>query len=249
MKDERQKQILQLIDEKNFLKVSEASKLMNVTPMTIRRDLLDLEKQGVIERIHGGAKKKTKERFTELSHSEKREMNIEAKRHVAKKAAELIEDDDTVFIGAGTTTELIYDYLQATHVKVITNSLSIFDRFKGDPTYDLILIGGKLRERTGSFIGYFTRKLMQEIKVQKSFIGTNGIMDGRITTADEEESVVQQIILNNSQNRYIVADHSKFGVEAFQVICNADEVTAIITDKELPEEFEAFYRSQCQIIN
>ncbi len=113
----------------------------------------------------------------------------------------------------------MYDYVDVKHIKIITNSLTIINRFKNNPAFDLILIGGPLRELT-EFVGYFTRKLVREIKVQKSFIGVNGIKDECITTADEEECAVQQIILNNSNESYVVTDSSKFGVEAFQVICN-----------------------------
>ncbi|KNE22250.1 DeoR/GlpR family DNA-binding transcription regulator [Virgibacillus pantothenticus] len=250
LKDNRQKQIMRLIDEKGFLKVAEASNLLSVAEMTIRRDLMELEELGLIERVHGGAKRKDRERtqYIELSHVQKRALNINEKKHIAKKAAELIEENDVLFIGAGTTTEYIYDYINVDSAKIITNSISVFNRFKGDSRYDLILIGGRLRERTGTFIGYFTRKWMQDIKVQKAFIGTNGIKDEHITTAEEEEGVVQQIILKNSDRNYILADSTKFGVEAFQVLCHIDIIDGIITDNKLAPQFEKYYQNKCNII-
>lgn len=251
MRDERQKYILKLIEENDYLKVSEASKMFGVTEMTIRRDLQELERQGKLNRVHGGATKIDSywdNNYTELSHTQKLSMNTNEKRQVAKKAAELIKDGDIIFIGAGTTTEYIYEYLNISTAKVITNSISIFNSFKDDPRFDLILIGGKLRERTGTFIGYFTRKWIQDIKVQKVFIGTNGIIDDYITTAEEEEGVVQRIILNNSDKNYVLADSTKFGVEAFQVLCNIDILDGIITDKNIPPEYEEFYRGKCNII-
>lgn len=250
LKVNRQNQIIDLIDEKGFLKVSDASQLLDVAEMTIRRDLVELEEEGLIERVHGGAKKRQKktDQYTELSHTQKKSLNIKQKKHIAKKAAALIEDNDIIFIGSGTTTEQIYDYINVNSAKVVTNSISIFNRFKEDSRFDLILIGGKLRERTGTFIGYFTRKWMQDIKVNKVFIGTNGIKENHITTAEEEEGVVQQIILKNSDRNYVLADSTKFGVEAFQVLCDVNIIDAIITNPELPLEYDVFYEGKCEIV-
>lgn len=250
LKVKRQNQIINLIDERGFLKVSDASELLDVAEMTIRRDLVELEEEGLVERVHGGAKKKeqTTHQYTELTHTQKKALNISEKKHIAKKAAALIEDNDIVFIGAGTTTEYIYDYMTVNAAKIVTNSISIFNRFKEDARFDLILIGGKLRERTGTFIGYFTRKWIQDIKVNKVFIGTNGIKEEHITTAEEEEGVVQQIILKNSDENYVLADSTKFGVQAFQVLCDVSIINAIITDSKLPFEHEVYYQDKCGII-
>lgn len=250
MKVERKEKLLELIEARDFLKVNEAAKLLDVTEMTIRRDLRELESANRVRRIHGGAKKLEDElaSYTELSHKQKRELYVEEKKEIAKKAAALIRENDTVFLGPGTTTEYIYDYIEVRSAKIITNSISIYNRFKNDPQFDLILIGGTLRERTGTFVGYFTGKWMQDIKVNKVFLGTNGIKDGQITTADEEEGVVQKVILNNSNENYILADSSKFGVEAFQSICNVDSLTAIITDEKLPETFITYYQNKCKLI-
>ncbi|MGA8944014.1 MAG: DeoR/GlpR family DNA-binding transcription regulator [Thermoactinomyces sp.] len=249
LKEERHKRILQIIDEKLFLKVSEASKILGVTEMTIRRDFRDLEKQGLIARIHGGAKKKTQSNYIELSHAEKKALNIKEKRYAAEKAARLIENNDTIFIGPGTTTEFIYDYIDVSSLNVITNSISIFNRFQENKNFNVILIGGRLRERTKTFVGYFTSKWIRDVKVQKAFIGTNGIDGDRITTADEEEGAIQRIVLKNSIYRYIVTDSTKFGVCAFQKICDIHEVTAIITDYKIPVQYKNYYEEICKIIN
>ncbi|CQR45933.1 Lactose phosphotransferase system repressor [Paraliobacillus sp. PM-2] len=250
LKEIRHKNIIQLLEKNNFLKISDVSKKLNVTPMTIRRDLTELADRGLVEKIHGGAKRKMDDdKYIELSHTEKKGINIKAKEHAAKKAAELIEENDIVFIGAGTTTELMFQYLTVSHAKIITNSITIFNQFKNEHQYELILVGGTLREKTGTFVGYFTRKLIQDIRVQKCFIGANGIYGDYVTTADEEEGVVQQIVMNNSLNRYIVADNSKFGVEAFQVLYEIDQLTAIITDSQIPEEYKHYYDEKCKIIN
>lgn len=248
LKEERYKKLLKLIEENNYLKVSEAARLLNVTEMTIRRDFDLLEKEGFVERVHGGAKKKETNPYTELSHIEKKTLNVELKKQIAKKAAELIQENEAIFIGPGTTNELIYDYLEVNSANIITNSISIFNRFQHDKRFELVLIGGRLRERTGTFVGYLANNWIKDIKVQKAFIGTNGIKFDHVTTADEEELTIQQIILGNSQEKYVVADSTKFGVEAFQVVTKVQDITGIITDTSLTEENEAYYEGKCRII-
>lgn len=249
LKENRYKEIIKLVEDKGHLKVSEASQLLDVTEMTIRRDFDHLEKEDLIKRVHGGAQKKEKESYTELSHIEKKTLNVNLKKQVAEKAASLVRENEIVFIGPGTTNELIYDYLTVKSAKIITNSISIFSRFQHDERFELILIGGRLRERTGTFVGYLANTWIKDIKVKKSFIGTNGIISDRVTTADEEELIIQQIILENSSEKYIVADSTKFGVDSFQVITTVGDITGIITDRGLSEEAKVFYEGKCKIIN
>ena len=248
LREERHKKVLKMIEANNYVKVSEVAKLLDVTEMTIRRDLVLLEKDGLIERIHGGAKRKEPNGYTELSHVEKKTLNVTLKKQIAKKAAGLIKENEAVFIGPGTTTDFIYDYLEVQSANIITNSISIFNKFQHDPRFDLVLIGGRLRERTGTFVGYLANRWIKDIKVQKAIIGTNGIQYDAITTADEEEMAIQRIILHNSQETYILADHTKFGTEAFQVVATVDEIQGIITDEGVPEEVESYYQDKCKII-
>ncbi|WP_234031425.1 DeoR/GlpR family DNA-binding transcription regulator [Lentibacillus cibarius] len=249
LKESRKDELLTIINEKGFIKVTDAAEQLDVTKMTIRRDLEELENEGELLRVHGGAKQITKDDFIELSHLEKGALHVKEKKHVAKKAAELIKENDTVFIGPGTTTELMQEYIQVNAATIITNSISIFNRFQDKKMFDVVLIGGRLRERTKSFVGYFTSKWIKDIKVQKSFIGTNGIAGGDITTADEEEGALQRTIIRNTQQNFIVTDSSKFGVQAFQTICSVQDVTGIITDRKVSDETIDFYKEKCDIIN
>ena len=143
MKESRHKVILQELDQTGVVSVKNLKELLNVTDMTIRRDLIDLEKQGLLIRVHGGAHKKVKDSLNEASHSEKTMLNIEEKKLIAKKCADLIAEGDTVFIGSGTTTDFIGDYLEGKNISIVTNSLPIFEKLKDYPNFDLILIGGR----------------------------------------------------------------------------------------------------------
>lgn len=100
MKESRHRIILQELDQTGVVAVKNLKEMLGVTDMTIRRDLIDLEKQGMLTRVHGGAHKKVKNALNEISHSEKQMLNVEEKKQIARKCVDLIADGDTVFIGA-----------------------------------------------------------------------------------------------------------------------------------------------------
>ena len=248
MKESRHKVILQELDQTGVVSVKNLKELLNVTDMTIRRDLIDLEKQGLLIRVHGGAHKKVKDSLNEASHSEKTMLNIEEKKLIAKKCADLIAEGDTVFIGSGTTTDFIGDYLEGKNISIVTNSLPIFEKLKDYPNFDLILIGGRYRVKTQTFVGQFANKLLREIKVSKAFIGVNGIDGHNVTTANEEEGNGNAIILNNAIEKYIVADNSKFDSYSFYNFYRLDNIDAIVTDDHISPKVRAKYSSYTKVL-
>ena len=248
MKESRHKVILQELDQTGVVSVKNLKELLNVTDMTIRRDLIDLEKQGLLIRVHGGAHKKVKDSLNEASHSEKTMLNIEEKKLIAKKCADLIAEGDTVFIGSGTTTDFIGDYLEGKNISIVTNSLPIFEKLKDYPNFDLILIGGRYRVKTQTFVGQFANKLLRKIKVSKAFIGVNGIDAHNVTTANEEEGNGNAIILNNAIEKYIVADNSKFDSYSFYSFYRLDNIDAIVTDDHISPKVRAKYSSYTKVL-
>ncbi|MCC5910225.1 MAG: DeoR/GlpR transcriptional regulator [Clostridiaceae bacterium] len=248
LRDERFQKILEMLKENVIISVSEISKSLNVTEMTIRRDLKILEEGDQLIRVHGGAKRKGEDTFKELSHDEKQQMHVEEKKSIAKIAAGLIEENDTVFLGPGTTNEMIYDYLQVNYAKIITNSITVFSKFVDDKRFEMILVGGKLRSRTGAFVGNFANDMLKKIRVKKAFIGTNGIYGENITTFNEDEGVAQSIILDNAEEKYILADSSKIGKTDFFVFYNLNHITAIITDSKINTKSNEEYRKITKII-
>ena len=243
MKESRQRIILQELDQSGVVSVKNLKELLHVTDMTIRRDLIDLEKQGLLTRVHGGAHKKVRDGLNEVSHSEKTMLNIEEKKTIAQKCAGLIVNGDTVFIGSGTTTDFIGDYLDGKDISIVTNSLPIFEKLKDNPNFDLILIGGRYRVKTQTFVGQFANNLLREIKVSKAFIGVNGIDGYNVTTANEEEGNGNAIILNNAIEKYIVADNSKFDSYSFYTFYRLDNIDAVITDENLSPKVREKYNS------
>ncbi|WP_123054570.1 DeoR/GlpR family DNA-binding transcription regulator [Clostridium sp. JN-1] len=249
LKEERLQKILEIIQRDNIISISDATKLLNVTEMTVRRDLKSLEERQLLTRIHGGAKKRQKVLGEELSHNQKRKIHVEEKRQIAEIVSNIIKDNDIIYIGPGTTNELIYDYLNVSYAKIITNSMSIFSKFKDDKRFELILIGGRFRSRTDVFVGNFTSELLRKIRVRKAFVGANGIHGNDITTSNEEEGVCQRIILENAVEKYILCDSSKINKEDFYSFYDLEKVTAVITDNKIDKKTEEEYKKLVKIIH
>lgn len=249
LKDQRLETIQKLITTCGIIGVADLTTKLGVTEMTIRRDLKKLEEEGLIQRIHGGAKLPEELPEKELSHSEKQEINITEKMHIAKIIASLIESDDTIFLGPGTTIELVYDYLQVIPMRVITNSIHVFNKFNQSNMYDLILIGGSYRERTGAFVGSIANQVLSDLRVRKAFIGVNGVSRNTAFTSNEEEGTTQSTILDNAQERYLVADHSKVTKEDFFSFYELDETTALITDDKLSSAKKKELEQYTKVIN
>lgn len=249
LKDQRLNTIKDILDANGIVEVANLTDRLGVTEMTVRRDLKQLEEEGVLQRIHGGAKLIEQLSAKELSHYEKQEINIDEKIHIAKQICSLITAEDTIFLGPGTTLELVYDYLTVLPLRVVTNSIHIFNKFNQNNMYDLILIGGSYRPRTGAFVGSIANQALSQLRVRKAFIGVNGVNQNQIFTSNEEEGTTQGIILDNAQERYVVADYSKINKEDFYSFYNLDEATALITDSKLSTEKKKDLERYTTVIN
>lgn len=248
LKEQRHQGILKLVKENKIMKVTELTNILNVSDMTIRRDLIELEQQGLLTRIHGGARAKVEEQdLLELSHTEKQEINIDKKIEVAKKIVECIEDNDVVFLGPGTTLELVPNLLTQKHLKIITNSLPVFNQLHERKDYEVILIGGTYRKLTGAFVGGVANTAIASMKTAKAFIGVNGIYENTVTNYNEDEGLTQRMILDNAIEKYIIADSSKFNVLDFYEFYDLNYVTGLITDSMISKKDKDKYSQYTNI--
>lgn len=248
LKEERQEYILKKIKKEGIVRISDVSQELDVTEMTIRRDLKDIEKNKSIKRVHGGAKYIDSIRRGEINHSKKININYDLKVQIAKKVADLIEEDDIIFVGPGSTLELLGDNLKNKKCKIITNSLFLYNKIYNIKTIDLVLIGGSIRSNTGSFVGDFANAILKNLHFKKAFIGANGINNGEVYTHNEKEGYIQQSAFDNSDKKYLVADHTKIGIEDFFAFYNLDEITSLISDDKIERHISQNISEYTQVI-
>ena len=242
LKDERQNLIVDLVNSEDIIEVSGLTKALNVTEMTIRRDLKELEEKGLLKRIHGGAKKVRNLSSVEYSNTEKKQKNINQKKYISKKISEILEDDEIIFMGPGTTMEYVSEYIIGKHLTIFTNSLYLFNELIKIDTLAVRLIGGKYRKITGAFVGPLAIDMIKDLRFQKAFIGVNGINDNHAFTYNEDEGALQKLILDNSSEKFIVADSTKIGNEDFYAFYDIEDVKVITDDKISSQDLKALKR-------
>ncbi|MGX2945164.1 DeoR/GlpR family DNA-binding transcription regulator [Enterococcus alishanensis] len=262
LKNERQKIILDLCERDGIVTVKTIQATIHVSDMTIRRDLTEMDHEKKLIRIHGGAQsiafnqedstveKSSIETPKELSHFEKKMISTDEKKYIAKNAAQLINDErETIFLGPGTTIELMTEHITLEHVRIVTNSLPVFNLLKDKGKYDLYLVGGSYREHTGAFVGSVADEVIQKIGITKAFVGVNGIQDGWVSTFNVEEGKIQQLALDKASEKYLVADAHKFNHRDFYNFYNLKKVDGLFTDYTISESVKEQYEQYTKIFN
>ncbi|WP_026477762.1 DeoR/GlpR family DNA-binding transcription regulator [Alkaliphilus transvaalensis] len=247
--EERKAKILEILNNTQRIQVNDLTEALQVSESTIRRDLQDLEQAGLLKRTHGGAVKLENTGF-EATMVEKEQVNIDEKIEIGKRAAAFIEDNDTVILDAGTTTLQIAKNITANNVTVLTNSILIATELSQRTNINVVVTGGHVRRETVSIVGPLTDKIIQSFRVDKVFIGANGItlQDG-CTTPNLDEAHTKRVMTKSGKEIYIVADHTKFGKVSFSRFVSLQEVDGIITDKGIDNKIvDKFASKDIQVI-
>lgn len=235
---ERQKRILEYIMQKPSVSVTELSEIFKVSTVTIRKDLRDLSEKGKVERTHGGAICPNKSSYEETE-AEKEFINIESKQEIAQKALKLVEEGSTIILDAGSTTQELAKLLVEEKLKgitVITYALNIAYTFRQSREYNLVMLGGQFRHGMMSFVGPYAIQMLQELHADKSFIGINGYtMEEGLTTPNPYEAEVKRNIVQRSKECILLADSEKYGNISMAKVADISEITALVTDSNLPE--------------
>ncbi|MGL5084354.1 MAG: DeoR/GlpR family DNA-binding transcription regulator [Clostridium sp.] len=238
--EERYKIILDEIERKSLVYVSELVNLLDTSESTIRRDLNFLHKEGKLKKVHGGATV-----IERVIHSRddlfsiREGLNSQDKIEIAKYAAKLIEQDDFVYIDAGTTTDLMIEFIVEKEAIYITNGINVAKKLisKGFKTY---ILGGEIKPSTEAIIGVDAINTLKKYNFNKGFFGTNGISKTRgFTTPDINEALVKQEALKRTREAYIMADKSKF--DEINCVTFGDlEDAVIITTKVEDNTYKEF---------
>jgi DeoR family transcriptional regulator of aga operon/DeoR family fructose operon transcriptional repressor len=250
LKKERQREILKVVETTGKAEVGALAQRFAVTEMTIRRDLSELGKQGLLERVHGGALIQNDRRANELPVYERLIEQLEVKRQIGQAVAGLIQDGEKIFLGSGSTTMAVAEALSNhRNLTVYTNALNIADALFHYPV-KVVMLGGSLRRSEMSLIGDLTEKNLQGLRVDKVILGMRGIDPVKGLTSDHmEELLTDQAILNIGKTIIVVADHSKIGHVAAIRTAPISAVTRIVTDKGGPKDIlQAIRRMGVEIL-
>lgn len=236
--EERRKLIMDLLNSHEIVKSQELMKLSDSSESTIRRDLQEMEADGLLKRIHGGAKRIVKLDY-EPDMLEKSSKNVHEKQLVAEYATSFINDGDFVYLDAGTSTYEMIPYLEHKQINVITNSVYHATALT-DLRIPTMIIGGNIKLTTKAVVSAFSLQQLELFRFDKAFMGINGIHPQHgFTTPDSEEATMKAVALRQAEQVYILADYSKFNKVSFSKVASLNEAT-IITNQLSKEVFQQF---------
>lgn len=238
--EERRKLIMDRLDSHEIVKSQELMTLSNSSESTIRRDLQEMEADGLLKRIHGGAKRIVKLDY-EPDMLEKSLKNIHEKQLIAKYATHYIHDGDFIYLDAGTSTYEMIPFLVDKDINVITNSVYHATALT-DLKIPTMIIGGNIKLTTKAVVSAFSLQQLALFRFDKAFMGINGIHATHgFTTPDSEEATMKAVALRQAEQVYVLADQTKFNKVSFSKVAALHEAT-IITDhipKELSKQFDS----------
>lgn len=247
---QRRAKILELIQEEGSARVSDLSRIFEVSEPTIRQDLEKLEAEGLIGREHGGAfLKSIPEQVGRLAlqHTE----NMDKKARIARKAVEYIRDGDSIALDSGTTvTEIARNLGGKKHLKVITNSLNVALILGTHPDFEILVTGGEFKPPTLSLTGSKAAAFFQSLHVDKLFLAAGGVsLEAGLTYPGFNDIPVKKAMIESATEVYLVADSTKVGKIAFASLGGVELVRCWITDSGISaSDRQAFERRGIQII-
>jgi DeoR family fructose operon transcriptional repressor len=246
--EERKLKILHSLNKHGKVKVCDLSKRYEVSEVTIRRDLQELEEEELIKRVHGGAVLNDNTKF-EPSFTEKIDKFYDEKESIGKFGAAMIVDGDTIVLDAGTTTLCIARNITAANITVLTNSIDIAYELDKKKNVEVIVIGGTMRWETRAMVGPVADNTIKNFRVDKAFIGTNGIcIINGLTTPNITEANTKREMIKIANQTIVVCDHTKFNTVSFAKIIDIDRAHIIITDNKLDNELLEKFKEKDVII-
>lgn len=234
--DERRFRISELLSRQRTVSASELKDILGVTTATVRRDLADLERRGLLVRSHGGAVSKSPTTNFQPSYDTLGRANREEKQAIAAEAAKMIFDGDTIFLEGSTTVSEVASRLQhRNRLTVVTNSPLILCQLQRYPEIKVMCTGGDLQRDVFYLSGIWAQRSLSEIRVDKAFLGVSAIDPAYgISTASHAEATIKKIVIQSAKMRIALADHSKFGKQGFAYVGPVAELTTLITDASTP---------------
>jgi DeoR/GlpR family transcriptional regulator of sugar metabolism len=233
----RWEQLRGILTKDHVVRVEELTGQLGVSSATIRRDLGELEKLGELRRVYGGAVS-TGGRLDEPLFDDKTSVAAAEKRRIAEAAAEYIKTNDTIYLDGGSTVlELARLLKDRSNITIVTNSLRAAGELAGRGPR-LILVGGELRRLAQTTVGPLTRFMIQELHVDKAFMGTIGLsLDEGLTTTDPTEAYTKQLVMEHAREVILLADSSKAHKVSFTRAGRLEKVRVLITDRLFDRKF------------
>lgn len=235
---ERRQRIQDLLQDQPGIKVTELAQRLDVSEGTIRNDLSALETEGVLRRVRGGAVLRQSHRFVSPSFAARTRLNADAKEWIARRAADMVKDGDSILMDASTTVFAMVPHLEGIrNLTVVTNGIEIalaLARYG----HSVILIGGMVYADGASVIGHLGGKILRDLHIKTAFTSCSGFsVDIGLTEIDIQEEQVKRQMITSAEQVIALIDSSKFGKVDLTSFASLDQIAHVLTDSRLDPEF------------
>jgi ribose transport system substrate-binding protein len=231
---ERQQRLIEILRRQPGIRVPELARLLEVSEGTIRNDLRSLSQAGRLKRVRGGAIPDGQHPQSPAFTARAR-VSEEAKRRIARWAAELVEDGDTLLFDASTTVYYLADFLKdRRNLTVVTNGIEIARSLAQNPSNNVILLGGIMRADGTSVSGTLSHKLLEDLYIKTAFLSCTGItLDAGLMEVHLDEAQLKRKMIQVAKSVVALIDSSKFGKIDLTTFATPDQISHIFTDSDL----------------
>ena len=236
---ERHKYILDHLNKYGFVRITDVANELGVTKVTIRKDVKILEAKGLLSKVHGSARS-ANPHVADTDVHVKGNVNREEKERIARKAVELLNDNDSIIMASGST---IYAFAEAikrefrSHLNVVTTFLKTSVLLNDVEEINVVQLGGSVHKKSLSVLGEEAARELDDCICSKVFFGVDGIdPEHGITTSTIDEAKLTRRMMHAASQVIVLADSSKFGQRGFGRICALEDIDVIVTDERIPEQ-------------
>jgi DeoR family transcriptional regulator, ulaG and ulaABCDEF operon transcriptional repressor len=244
---ERWQKILTMVRERRLVRVVSLMEELSASSATLRRDLVKLEEMGQLKRVHGGAEAIEAAQQSHLStrsFNVSQTLNAERKRAVARVAAALCEDGDSIIINAGSTTWFMAEFLRERRMQILTNSIPIANELISTSDNRIVLPGGEVYREQGIILSPFDEDAIQHFTASKMFMSCYGISQMGIIEGDPLIARAEAKLLARAEQLVVIADSSKFEQRGSMAVCQLSRVHTLVTDIDAPVHMLDHIRAQ-----
>lgn len=236
---ERHKYILDTLNKRGFVRITDVANELGVTKVTIRKDVKILEGKGLLYKVHGSARP-TNPHVADLDVHVKDTINREAKRAIARRAVALLDDNDSVIVASGSTIYAFAEEIRSRswhHLNIVTPFLRLGVLLNEVENVDVVQLGGTVHRKSLSVWGEEAIRALDDCICSKVFFGVDGIdPEHGITTSTIDEAKLTRRMMHAASQVIVLADSSKFGQRGFGRICALEDIDVIVTDERIPEQ-------------
>jgi DeoR/GlpR family transcriptional regulator of sugar metabolism len=232
---ERRQSLLDILRKQPGLSIPELAVVLNVSEGTVRNDLNALEQQGLLTRVHGGAILSQQNQFQNNSFIRRYQQNAAAKLAIAREAAALVDNGDSILLDASSTAYYFAKALSKhQRLRVVTNGFEVARELAGNTTNVVILIGGIVNNESSSATGLLSEQIIEDLHIQKAFLSCSGFsLERGMTEVHLAEAQLKRKVIESSQQLFALVDSSKFGKEDLTSFARLEKISRLFTDQHL----------------